>query len=67
MFRIRNPGKKYVIKLVNLIMANEKNAPVFSSWRARLKVNEAARVSLRMKNFIELSDKKTRMHNAESE
>ena len=27
-FRIRNPERKYVIKPVNLIMANEKKAPV---------------------------------------
>ena len=58
MFRIRNPERKYVIKPVNLIMANEKKATVFLRRRVRLKVNEAAIVSLRMKNYNELSDKK---------
>ena len=58
MFRIRNPERKYVIKPVNLIMANENNAPVFLSRRVRLKANEAAIVSLRMKNYNELSDDK---------
>ena len=29
MFRIRNPERKYVIKPVNLIMANDNKAPVF--------------------------------------
>ena len=46
MFRIRNPEKKYVVKPVNLIMANENKAPVFLSKRVRLKANEAAIVKL---------------------
>ena len=58
MFRIPNPQRKYVIKPVNLIMTNENKAPVFLSRRVRLKANEAAIVSLRMKNYNELSDKK---------
>ena len=58
MFRIRNPEREYVIKPVNLIEANENQAPVFLSRRARLKANEAAIVSLRMKNYNELSDNK---------
>ena len=58
MFRIRNPERKYVIKPVNLIMANENKAPVFLSRRVRLKANEAAIVGLRMKNYNELSDNK---------
>ena len=58
MFRIRNPKRKYVIKPVNLIMTNEIKAPVFLSRRVRLKANEAAIVSLRMKNYNELSDSK---------
>ena len=58
MFRIRNPERKYVIKPVNLIMTNENKAPVFLSRRVRLKANEAAIVSLRMKNYNELSDSK---------
>ena len=49
MFRIRNPDRKYVIKPVNLITANENKARVFLSRRVRLKANEAAIVSLRMK------------------
>ena len=56
MFRIRNPDRKYVIKPVNLIMANENKVPVFLSRRVRLKANEAAIVGLRMKNYNELSD-----------
>ena len=56
MFRIRNPERKYVFKPVNLIMANENEAPVFLSRRVRLKAIEAAIVSLRMKNYNELSD-----------
>ena len=39
-------------------MANENKAPVFLTRRVRLKANEAAIVSLRMKNFDELSDDK---------
>ena len=39
-------------------MANESKAPVFLSRRLRLKANEAAIVSLRMKNYNELSDNK---------
>ena len=58
MFRIRNPERKYVIKPITLIMANENEGPVFLSRRVRLKANEAAIVSLRMKNYNELSDKK---------
>ena len=58
MFRIRNPDRKYVIKPVNLIMANENKVPVFLSRRVRLKAKEAAIVGLRMKNYIELSDSK---------
>ena len=58
MFRIRNPDKRYAIKPVNLIMANETKAPVFLSRMVRLKANEAAIVSLRMKNYNELSENK---------
>ena len=58
MFRIRNPDRRYAIKPVNLKMANENKAPVFLSRRVRLKANEAAIVSLRMKNYNELSDNK---------
>ena len=58
MFRIRNPDRRYAIKPVNLIMPNEKKAPVFLSRRVRLKANEAAIVSLRKKNHNELSDNK---------
>ena len=57
-FRIRNPERKYVIKPVNLIITNENKAPVFLSRSVRLKANEAAIVSLRMKNYNELSDNK---------
>ena len=39
-------------------MANENKAPVFLSRRMKLKANEAAIVSLRMKNYNELSDDK---------
>ena len=42
MFRIRNPDKKYVIKPVMLIMANENKAPVFLSRRVRLKANDCS-------------------------
>ena len=58
MFRIWRPERKYVVKPVNLIMANEKKTPVFLSRRVRLKGNEAAIVSLRMKDHNELSDNK---------
>ena len=58
MFRIQNLERKYVIKPVILIMAKENKAPVFLSRRVRLKANEAAIVSLRMKNYNELSDDK---------
>ena len=58
MFRIRNPDRRYAIKPVNLIIANESKAPLFLSRRVRLKANEAAIVSLRMKNYNELSDNK---------
>ena len=51
-FRIRNPERKYVVKPVNLLMTNENKAPVFLSRRVRLKANEAAIVSLRMKNTM---------------
>ena len=54
MFRIRNPDRRYAIKPVNLIIAKENKAPVFLSRRERLKAN----VSLRMKNYNELSDNK---------
>ena len=58
MFRIRNPDRRYAIKPVNFILANENKAPVFLSRRVRLKANEAEIVSLRMKNYNELSDNK---------
>ena len=55
-FRIQNPERKYVFKQENLIMANENKAqPVLLSRRVRLKANEAAIVSLRLKNYNELS------------
>ena len=41
MFRIQNLERRYVIKLVNLIMANEIKNPVFLNRRVRLKANEA--------------------------
>ena len=55
-FRIRNPERKYAIKPANLIMANDNIAPIFLSRELRLKANKAAIVSLRMKNYNELSD-----------
>ena len=58
MFRIQNLERKYVIKPVILIMAKKNKAPVFLSRRVPLKANEAAIVSLRMKNYNELSDDK---------
>ena len=58
MFKIQNPEMKYVIKPVNLIMANENKAPVFLSRRVRLRANEAAIVSLRMKKYNELGNNK---------
>ena len=58
MFRIQNLERKYVIKPVILIMAKKNKAPVFLSRRVTLKANEAAIVSLRMKNYNELSDDK---------
>ena len=58
MFKIRNPARRYLIKPVNLIKADENKAPVFLSRRVRLKANEAAIVSFRMKNYNELSDNK---------
>ena len=56
--RIRNPEKKCVTKLLNLISTNDCKASVLLSRRVRLKANEAAIVSLRMRNFIELTDNK---------
>ena len=58
MFRIRNSDRRFAIKPVNLKIANENKAPVFLSTRVRLKANEVAIVSLRMKNYNELSDNK---------
>ena len=58
MFRIRKPDRKYVIKPVNLIMANENKVPVFLNRRVRLEANEAAIVGLRMKSLNEVSDSK---------
>ena len=58
MFKIRNADRRYAIEPVNLIIANENKAPVFLSRRVRLKANEAAIVSLRMKNYNELSENK---------
>ena len=49
-FRIRNPERKYVVKSLNLIMANENKA-VFLSRRLRLKANEEEIVSLRLKKL----------------
>ena len=58
LLRRRNPDRRYAIKPANLITANENKAPVFLSRRVRLKANEAAIASLRMKNYNELSDNK---------
>ena len=58
MFKIRNPARKFVIKPVILILVNEIKIPLFLNRRVRLKANEAAIVSLPMKNFNELSDNK---------
>ena len=38
-FRIRNPDRRYAIKPVNLLMANENKTTVFLSRRVRLKAN----------------------------
>ena len=46
---------KYVLKPVNLIMANENKVSVFLNRRVSLKANEAAKVSLRIKIYTELS------------
>ena len=54
MFTIRNPERKYVIKPVSF--TTESKAPVFLSRMVRLKADDAAIVSLRMKNYNELSD-----------
>ena len=54
----KNLERKYVIKPIDLIMANENRAPVFLSRRVRLKANEAARVNFRMKTYNELSENK---------
>ena len=67
MFRIRNPDRRYAIKPVNLIMADENKALVFLSRRVRLNANEAAIVSLRMKNYNELSDNKQVVPNPNSQ
>ena len=40
MFRIRNPDRRYAIKPVNLIMANETKAPVFLNFPERLTLDE---------------------------
>ena len=58
MVRIRNPDRRYAVKLVNLIMVNENKTSVFLIRRVRLKAKEAAIVSLRIKNHNELSDNK---------
>ena len=58
MFMIQTPERNYVIYLVNFLMTKENKAPVFFSRRVRLKAKEAAIVSLRMKNYNELSEKK---------
>ena len=58
MFMIQTPERNYVIYLVNFLMTKENKAPVFFSRRVRLKAKEAAVVSLRMKNYNELSEKK---------
>ena len=39
-------------------MANGNKAPFFLSRRVRFKANEVATVSLRMKNYNEISDNK---------
>ena len=58
MLRIRNTEKKYAIKTVNLIMVDENKPSDFLSRMVRLKANEAPIISLRKKNYNELSDKK---------
>ena len=58
MFRIRNPDRRYAIKPVNLIIANENKSPASLRRSVRLKANEAAIVSLRIKIYNELSDNK---------
>ena len=58
MFRIRNPESKHLNKQIILVMANENKAPVFSGRRVRLKANEVAMASLRLKNYNEQSDNK---------
>ena len=50
--------RKYVTKLVKLIMTQKCKAPVFLSRRVRLKADEATIVSLKMKNYNQLSDNK---------
>ena len=50
-FSIRNQERNYVIKPVNLIMVNEIKTPVFFNRKVRLKANEAAIVSLRIKKL----------------
>ena len=58
MFRIRNPERKYVTKPVNLITTQECKTPVFLSRSLRMKANEAAIVSLILKNYNEFSNNK---------
>ena len=58
LFKIRNPDRRYAIKPLILIMADENKAQVFLSRRVRLKANEAAIVSLRMKTYNQITDNK---------
>ena len=58
MFRIRHPEKQYVTKPVKMILTQECKALVFLSRRVKLKANEAAIVSLKMKNYNQRSDNK---------
>ena len=54
MSRIRNPDRKYVIKPVNLIMANENKVPVFLSRRVRLKASRRQMMDYRV---VQISQK----------
>ena len=58
LIRIRNPGRKYVKKPINIIITNENKVPIFLDRKIKLQPGQAVVAILRMRNLNSLSDSK---------
>ena len=56
LIRIKDPERKYGKKPVSKISINKTKVPIFLDWKVRLKPNEAALATIRIRNLNALSN-----------